>query len=134
LGRFIPTPGYNYLTFVKNRSDLIISNGEQPVLSFCRLKMILSPVKTITLRSYPKFTEFFAALTSIISTGLMVIAIFMVHFNSVEGFNKMVESFYTHDSIKNISLFNRDLKDCIHNYNILSIKKVRKYIYLGKRV
>jgi hypothetical protein len=120
---FLPSPGYNYISMIKNRSDIMISNDNKPLLSLCNIKMILSPVKTITMRSYTKFTDFFAGLTSIMSTVLMAIAIFMVHFNSVEGFNEMVESFYSHDSIKNISFFNRDLKECIQKYKLeLSLK------------
>ncbi len=114
---FLPSPGYNYISMIKNRSDIMISNDNKPLLSLCNIKMILSPVKTITMRSYTKFTDFFAGLTSIMSTVLMAITIFMVHLNSVEGFNEMVESFYSHDSIKNISFFNRDLKECIYSFN-----------------
>ncbi len=110
---FITSPGYNYFVNLKNRSQPIISNRNQPLLSLCRIRLMLNPTMTITFRSYPKFTDFLAGLTSILSSGLMLIAIFMVHFNSVQGFNEMVESLYSHESLKNINIFNRDLKDTI---------------------
>ncbi len=121
---FITSPGYNYFVNIKNRSQPIISNNNQPLLSLCRMRLMLNPTMTITLRSYPKFTNFLAGLTSILSSGLMVIAIFMVHFNSVQGFNEMVESLYSHESIKNINVFNRDLKDTIQYHKHSSDSKV----------
>ena len=121
---FLPTPGYNYFTHIKNRSEPIVSQNNNKVLSLCRLRMMLNPMMTITMRSYPKFTDFLAGLTSILSTGLMVIAIVIVHFNSVQGFNEMVESLYSHESIKNFRIFNKDLKETINNHKLNSNLKV----------
>jgi hypothetical protein len=122
---FLPTPGYNYFSQIKNRSEPVSELNNNHILSLCKFRMMLNPMLTITMRSYPKFTDFMAGLTSILSSGLMIIAIFMVHFNSVQGFNEMVESMYSFESIKNIRVFNKDLKEVINNHRIKNEQKVK---------
>ena len=66
---------------------------------------------TLTLRSYQKFTDVLAAVSSMLSTSLIVIAIFMNHYNSVQGKNNMIQSLYTHEGINKIKNFSIDLNE-----------------------
>ena len=115
---FLCNSAYNLFSNIRNRSEIIQSNNNQPLLSLMKLRLFLNPMKTITLRTYPKFTDFLAGLLSILSTGLMCVAIFMVHFNSIQGFNQMVQSLYTIESIKNMRRFTKDIKETIKNFEI----------------
>ena len=82
-----------------------------------KLKIYLNPKKNKLLRSYQKFTAFLAGVTAILSNVLLIFALVMIQYNSIQGTNNMIKSMFTFESIKNMKYFNIDLKEVLKKQN-----------------
>ena len=96
----------NYL----NRTEKPLWANGRPVLAISRAMIYLNPILVQTQRNYKKFASFLAEITSILSNLLMIFAIILMKYNSVQGMNNMILSLYTHESIQNLKFFKDDLK------------------------
>ena len=105
---FMLERGYDRFNMISDRTE---SNSLVHFLGIYKVKLTLNPSVTLTLRSYQKFTDVLAAVSSMLSTSLIVIAIFMNHYNSVQGKNNMIQSLYTHEGINKIKNFSIDLNE-----------------------
>ena len=93
-----------------NRTEKTIFYKGKNITALFRGMIYLNPELKQTLRSYRKFPAFLAEVTSILSNLLMIFAIIMIKYNSVQGKNNMILSLFTHKSIKNLKLLKDDLK------------------------
>ena len=108
------------LGIYNNRIDKLAFNLNFPFLNFFKIKICLNPIMRQTLRNYKKFDTFLAEVTSILSNILMVFALIMIRYNSVQGKNNMIMSMFTNKSLDNLKLFRDDFKTifedkCINN-------------------
>ena len=114
--------GYDIFNLNFNRSV----TTDDDYLSLFKIKFNLSSSMTVIFRSYPKFTEVLAGVSSMLSTGLIVLSIFMNNYNSIQGKNNMVKSLYTNEGLQNIKNFSVDLnetmKELLTNKNVFLIK------------
>ena len=107
--------GSDSLSIISNRTYPIKDNNNRPELNLCSIRLILNPSMTIKRRSYQKFNEILAAVSSMISTGLLFLSIIMNHYNTAQGKNKMIKSLYRNEGIQNIKSFSIDLNETINN-------------------
>ena len=114
---FLPQRSADFFSDITNRTSPIASNNNNPVLSVYKVRFLLNPIYKKTLRSFPKFTDFFAGLSSILSSGLMFLAIFMIKYSNIQGKNGMLQDLYSYESVKNMLLFQNDINDTISNFN-----------------
>ena len=98
------------ISIKSNRFDNYFNRTEKTILALFRGSIYLNPELKQTLRSYRKFAAFLAEVTSILSNILMIFAIIMMKYNSVQGKNNMILSLFSNKSIKNLKLFKDDLK------------------------
>ena len=114
---FLPKRSADFFSEITNRTSPILSNNNNPELSVLKIRFLINPLYRLTLRSFPKFTDFLAGLSSLLSSGLMVLAIFMVKYSNNQGNNDMLQGLYSYDSVKNMLLFQNDINDTISNFN-----------------
>ena len=81
---------------------------------------------TITFRSYIKFTDFLAGVSSVVSSVLVIIACVMVKYNSIRGMNNMIKILYSTQEINHIKLLTNDLKN-----SILKLKRSKQIKVIG---
>ena len=81
---------------------------------------------TITVRSYIKFTDFLAGVSSVVSSVLVIIACVMVKYNKIRGMNNMIKNLYSTQEINHIKLLTNDLKN-----SILKLKRSKQIKVIG---
>ena len=122
---FTMKKGSDRSILISNRSQPVSANGNHPQLYLYNIKLKLDPTMTTTLRSYQKFTDVLAGVSSLLSTGMIFLSIFMNHYNTVQGKNNMVQSLYTNEGMHNIKSFSIDLNEIINGpsnvKNVISI-------------
>ena len=101
----------------ENRTQNLYFNNNKPFLNFFKIRIQLNPALKITYRSYKKFATFLADVTSILSNLLMICAIIMIRYNSIQGKNNMIMSMFSHKSIKNLKSFKDDFKPIFEGRN-----------------
>ena len=101
----------------ENRTQYLTFNNNKPFLNFFKIRILLNPDLKRTFRSFKKFATFLAEVTSILSNLLMICAIIMIRYNSIQGNNNMIMSIFSHNSIKNLKLFKDDFKPIFEERN-----------------
>ena len=101
----------NLFGIYTNRSEPMSFQNKKPFLNFYKIKMILNSKMHYTERSYKKFDSFLAEVTSILSNMLIIFAIIMINYNSIQGKNSIIKTMYTYKSLNNMKEFNKDFKD-----------------------
>ena len=104
---------YDLVSYIYDRT---ITSSNQFVIY--KLKLNLNPMLVKTLRSYQKFSSFLAGVTAILSNALLIFAIIMIQYNSIQGNNNIIQSMYNFESVKNMEYFSKDLKEIINRQNV----------------